>query len=237
MKSKSKYLNPLNVYLVEIRYKPNSKVLDFRGTWAEKISNLMNLPEWRIVENRIDIFDHQAKNRAFVGFKNAGFISQDVPTSNYFPEKATKFIKFILELDGFDSPIFTHRIGVRLKTYTPSDKSFEELRDRYLTRYLTITENAKEIMNGKLIDIGCPLNFADKYGNFNTMSGPMPSEQARQFLERSGEIPEKGLYFDIDYWIKPEKKVNNQVILKHISTFAKETWNKQEKLHDLILSD
>ncbi len=41
----------------EIRFKPNPKVLDFRGVWAEQISKHMNLSEWRIDTNLIEIHD------------------------------------------------------------------------------------------------------------------------------------------------------------------------------------
>jgi hypothetical protein len=51
----------LNEHVLEVRYKPNPKVLDYRGTWAESISDHMKLPEWRIVENRIDIYDKKIR--------------------------------------------------------------------------------------------------------------------------------------------------------------------------------
>ncbi len=52
----------LNAHTLEVRYKPNPKILDYRGTWAELISNHMNLSEWKIIENRIDIYDKEKKN-------------------------------------------------------------------------------------------------------------------------------------------------------------------------------
>lgn len=226
-----------NKFIFEIRYKPNAKVLDYRGIWAERISSHMKLPEWRIVENRIDVFDKDAKNRAFVGFRNSGFTSNDVPTANYFPDQTVKFFKFVLEMEGFDAPIFVTRIGVRAKFYRSSNVNFNDLLERYSTRYLTLTDKAKEIMSADLIDIGGPVNFKDSHGNFNTMSGPMKEAQAKQYLERKDDLPEVGLYFDIDYWKKPEKKVENSKILQIISSFSKESWKKHEEIEKLVFED
>ena len=36
-----------NEFLLEIRYKPNARILDHRGDWAERISEHMRLPRWR----------------------------------------------------------------------------------------------------------------------------------------------------------------------------------------------
>ena len=92
----------LNEHVLEVRYKPNPKVLDYRGAWAESISDHMNLPEWRIVENRIDIYDKKNKDHAFVGFRNAGFVAHDTPTKNYFSDKAVKFLKHLFSFEGFE---------------------------------------------------------------------------------------------------------------------------------------
>lgn len=237
MNKKNEIPKCLNEYIFEIRYKPNPKILDFRGAWAEQISDLMKFSEWRIIENRIDIFDKSSKNRAFVGFKNAGFISNDVPTANYFPDRTIKFLKFILDLDGFNAPLYVDRVGVRQKSYTEFSKGFDELLSRYSTRYLILSEKLKNIMGAKLIDIGGPLNFADKYGNFNTMSGPMNDDQARQFLNKQEVLPKIGLYIDIDYWQKPKEIVQNEKLLKLISTYTSKCWEKQQSITELIFED
>lgn len=227
----------VNELTFEIRYKPNAKVLDHRGTWAEQISEHMKLPEWQIVENRVDVFDKDSKNRGFVGFKNAGFVSHDAHTANFFPDQTIKFFKFVLELDGFDSPIFVTRIGVRSKFFTTYEGKFEDLRERYATRFITMTDKAKQIFNAKLIDVGGPLNFADRHGNFNTVSGPMTNTQAQQFFNRTEELPKIGLYLDIDYWQKPEKQMDNRKILETISTFSNEAWRKYEDICNLIMAE
>jgi hypothetical protein len=52
----------LSENILEIRYKPNSKILDHRGTWAEIISKDLTLTEWLIVGNRFDVHDLGKKN-------------------------------------------------------------------------------------------------------------------------------------------------------------------------------
>ena len=198
----------LNEHILEIRYKPNPKILDYRGTWAESISNHMKLPEWRIVENRIDIYDKDNKDRAFVGFRNAGFLAYNTATKNYFPDKAVKYFKYLFSFEGFEKSPYIERIGLRSKFCKEYNGSFDELKDKYSSNYLYLTKRAKEILNAKLLDIGGPLNFADKYGNFNTMSGPMTDEQIPQFFEATEDLPAVGLYFDIDYWQKPKRELN-----------------------------
>jgi hypothetical protein len=230
---------PISVseHLLEIRYKPNPKILDHRGAWVQLISSELAFSEWLIVENRVDIFDKPNKERVFVGFRNAGFTAYDVPTANYFPDKALKFLRFLFTLDGFENPIYLERIGVRYKFITPFNKGFEDLRERYSSRYLTLTDKSKGAFSAKLVDIGGSLNFVDSLGNFNTGSGPMAKEQMSQFINRQGNYPEVGLYFDIDYWSKPNKDVDSNELLRLIKAFASECWNRHDQIRRLICED
>lgn len=225
----------INEHVLEVRYKPNPKLLDYRGSWAELISDYMKLPQWRIVENRIDIYDEKNKDHAFVGFRNAGFVAHDTPTKNYFTDKSLKFFKYLFTLDGFGKKLYVERIGVRSRFCKEYRGSFDELRDKYTFNYLTLTEQAKKIVDAKLLDIGGPLNFADKYGNFNTMSGPMIDKQMGQFFERTEGLPAVGLYFDIDYWLTPKKEIDEHETLKHITQFANSTWDRFDNISKLIL--
>jgi len=228
-------MDDLNQIVLEIRYKPNPKVLDYRGAWAEAISSHMKFSEWRIVENRIDIYDAKNIERAFVGFKNVGYTIQDSPTKNYFPEKASKFFKFLFTLKEFGKTIFIERFGLRTKFCKKYEGNFEELMKKYTTNFLSLNENAKKMINAKLLDIGCPLNFADKYGNFNTMSGPMVDKQMGQFFEQAEQFPSVGLYLDIDYWLTPKSEMNEQEILQNINQFALSGWDRVETISKLIL--
>ena len=229
--------NEINEHVFEIRYKPNSKILDYRGTWAEMVSKHMQLSEWRILDNRIDIYDKVNKNHAFIGFSNSGFSCNDSSTKNYFYEQAIKLFSYISKFDGFDPEPFVERIGVRSKFCTAYEKGFDDLKNRFASKYLHLTPEAEKAINAKMVDIGAPLNFADGLGNFNTMAGPMEKRQMVQFItgRKESEMPEIGLYFDIDYFLKPNRNMKVDEINKAIRNFAESSWDKHEKVKSLIL--
>ena len=232
-------MSEINEHVFEIRYKPNPKILDYRGTWAELISTHMALSQWNIVENRVDIYDKANKNHAFVGFRNSGFVTLDSPTKNYFFDQATKLFSFVAQLDGFEKQPFVERIGIRSKFCTSFEKDFDELKNRYSQRYLTLPKEAEKAIDAKLIDIGGPLNFADKLGNFNTMSGPMENKQIIQYFSnrKDTDVPEIGLFYDIDYWLKPAKTMDVSQINSSIRNFASAAWERYERIKQLILGD
>ena len=226
-----------NEHVLEVRYKPNPKVLDHRGRWAEQISAHMDLRHWRILENRVDIFSENQVEHAFVGFRNAGYTAADTPTKNYFPDKASKLFRFLFSLEDFGDNLFLERIGVRSRFCTPYDGSFDDLTQLFSNKYLSLTPEAKEAIgtHAKLIDIGAPLNFVDKIGNFNTMSGPMVRKQLDGYFRKSEGFPEVGLFFDIDYFLKPERAVISKELLSQIKSFAEEAWNKHAVVRTLLI--
>lgn len=227
----------ISEHILEIRYKPNPKILDHRGTWAELISAELGLAHWRIIENRIDIHDKDRKELAFVGFRNSGFTCFDAPTANYFPDKAVKFLKFVLNLEDFGSPVLVERLGVRSKFVFSHPQGFEDLRERFSSRFFSLTDAAKSAISAKLVDIGLSLNFADKLGNFNTICGPMQEEQIRQYIDRAGDYPKIGLFFDIDYWVRPNKEMDSAEILRLIRGYATEGWNRSDRIRDVVCGD
>lgn len=229
----------INTHVFEIRYKPNPKILDYRGAWAEVISEHLQLPRWQILENRIDVHNDQTGERAFVGFRNAGYIVHNSHTKNYFSDKASKFIKLLGTLNGFEKTPFVERIGVRSKFCKAYGGSFDDLRKRYLERYLNISESAQKILDARVIDIGGHVNFADKNGNFNTMSGPMEQKQMGQFFDQEyvENLPDIGLFFDIDYWLTPKKQENSNDIVSQISNFAEAAGKRFESLASYIMED
>jgi hypothetical protein len=230
-------MNVINEHILEIRYKANPKILDFRGTWAEGISNHMDLKHWRIVDNRIDVYNENSSLHAFVGFKSAGFVAQDTDTKNFFPDKAVKFFKYLCSLDGFGHDIHTTRIGLRSRFVQAYNNSFEDLMIKYSQNYLMLTEEAKKTINAELVDIGGPLNFKDKIGNFNTMSGPMKSEQLKNYFENRNDLPEVSLYYDIDYWVIPDKVLNEREIIRKIQDFSLSAWDRFSTTNKIVLGE
>jgi len=228
-----------NEMLVEVRYKPNARILDFRGTWAKAISEFMELPHWQIVENRIDIFTEDRAIRAFVGFRNAGLGLLESPNRSYFGDQATKLLRFVLELEGFGDPLLVERLGVRSKFCDPFKGTFDDLRDRFSSRYITLTDRAKVAIgaDARLVDIGAPLNMADRLGNFNSMSGPMAKDQFPRLFMKDEVFPDVGLYYDIDYWVKPEREVPGKQILGQVKDFSAAAWDRHERLRDLLMAE
>jgi hypothetical protein len=131
--------------------------------------------------------------------------------------------------------LFVERFGLRHRFASSFAGSFESLRERYYTHYLTLTEAARQAISAELTDIGGPLNFKDKHGNFNTMSGPMRADQLKEFFARESEYPEVSLYFDIDYWLKPNKEVSGDDILRMIKTLSQEGWTRHDRIRSLVL--
>jgi len=228
-----------NEILVEFRYQPNSRILDFRGTWAKAISEYLELSHWQIVENRFDMFNDDKTFRCFVGFRNAGMAILDSPERNYFSDQAIKFYRFLFKLDGFNDPIFAERLGVRSKYCDPYKNSFDELRDKFSSIYISITDRAKDAIGreSQLVDVGAPLNFVDKLGNFNTISGPMIKSQFPNFFTKDEVFPDVGFYYDIDYWIKPQREMQGGEILKQIKDFALASWDRHDRIKSLLIED
>jgi hypothetical protein len=164
----------------------------------------------------------------------------NAPTANFFPDHAVKFFKHVLRLRDFPTPVYVTRIGVRQRFLSPFDGTLEDLVTRYSERYLRLTEAAKEAVAGKLLDLAGPLNFADAHGNFNTNCGPMHQDQAKtvlEGLEPERGFPSVGLFYDIDYWLRPEKELSEGNILSNIKAFSIEGWSRHDRVRQLIVGE
>ena len=228
---------PLSTQLVEIRYKPNSKILDHRGSLADSISNHMGLTEWLITENRVDIFRADKKERGFVAFRNAGFTLIDAETTELFLDRANKFVRFAFAQSPFADPLFVERIGVRAQIAVPFNDSFENLLERYSTRFASLSVEAANVLDASLIDMGFALNFSTRDGRLNVNTGPMGQTQLRQFLDRDEDLslPDVALYADLDYWSRPGQPMPMKNILNTIKQRALENWQRFERLQNLLV--
>ena len=56
----------------------------------------------------------------------------------------------------------------------------------------------------------------------------------KDFINRKGNYPEVGLYFDIDYWTRPNQDVRGEEVLRLVKAFAAEWWNRHERIRKLI---
>jgi hypothetical protein len=228
---------PINEHILEVRYVPNPKVLDYRGSWANALAQALGLPKWNIVENRLDVFTEDRNLRVFISFKNFGVVVQDAPTQNYFTDQTQRFLKHLLELTGFDHPVRVERYGVRLRVATPFHGSFEDLRDRVAQRYLSVASGAVDAIGStaKLRDIGAPLNFTDEIGDFDSHCGPMVKAQLEQFFKGRKNLPGVALYYDIDYFTKPDEAVSDQRLIGRVAQCAAASHQRYERIRKLIL--
>lgn len=226
-----------NEHILDVRYKPNPKIIDHRGRWAEEIAEHMGFPHWRIIENRIDVFLDNEVEHAFVGFRNAGFVVIDTPTQTFFADKATKLFRFLFDLPDFGKSLHIERLGVRSKFCTSFNGSFEQLVQHFSSRYVNLTPQAREAAgaSAKLIDAGAVLHFVDKLGTFHTNSGPLARQQLTDLFKKNTGFPEVGLYYDIDYFVRPNRAVVEKDVLANIRAFADEAWERHERIRRLIL--
>jgi hypothetical protein len=227
----------INEQIVEIRYRPNAKVLDYRGTWAEMLAEHLSLTEWQIIENRFDVFDKDNSRLGFVSYKNAGFIVHNSPTKNYFSDQANKFFRFLFDQKPFGDPLFIARVGVRSRFATEYNGSFEQLLELYSSRFLTLTPQAKTALAAKIIDLGGPIDAETALGKINSRSGPMSKQQIKEFFEFEDSPPDVAFYLDIDYWQKPECQVASKDLLATLRRYADENWDRHERIISLVLGE
>ena len=226
--------NRISEQILEIRYTPNPSFLDYRGTFAQAIAELLNLENWQINENRIDIFNNEKITRAFVSYKNLGLIIHNSPEKGYFSDQATKFVKYVFSQKPFEVPIHILRIGVRSRFAEEVDMEFSELVELFSKKYCGPTEEVKGIFSGNLVDVGAPLNFELENGAINSHTGPMGQSQVKGFFPLLKVIPEIAIYTELDYWKIFDKPLKVEEVTRALKYYSVESWDIQEKIFRLI---
>ncbi len=230
-----------NDQTLQINYKPNPRVLDHRGQWTEILSERLKLSEWGITDNKVELYDKPKTEQAYVAFNKCGLTRLDQLSANSFPDRASEFTKSVFSLDAFDSPVHVQRIAVKSRFCTAYSGTFEDLVKRVQDRYVNVTERAYAAIGkeASLIDIGAPVNFKDKHGQFDTHCGPMKAEQSAQpaffFYKEKGQLPEVGLYYDIDYSFCPEEPVTVDEVVAKAVVLASEGWARHQRIRKLIV--
>ncbi|MGV8026154.1 MAG: hypothetical protein AB2L18_06330 [Anaerolineaceae bacterium] len=222
----------INEYIFEIRYKPNSKIIDLRGILTENISKFMGLSEWQITENRIDISNVENDLNIFISFKNAGLVIHNNPNNDFFLDQSIMFINYIFDQEPLITNQILERLGVRFRYLNPVNNSFDNLLKTYQERIVSINPKFKDLVDAQVIDIGNPINLQKNNGFINLYSGPMQEKQIRQFFRFENDVPKVGFYLDIDYWTQPQKKCTSVEINNLINKYSNENWD----LHNKILN-
>jgi len=184
-------------YVIEIRFKPNSRILDKRGEIASALSSQL-LNQWNISDNQIVLSNNDNKKiTAIFSFKNIIFNSSYPNDKNFFLKNAESFIKSAWSI--FPNNEIT-RIGVRTK-FLSQTKDFNTIFESYKKNFLKLSEEDFKEVGGDLIDLGFPLNFVDGDNFFNIMTGPMDKEQLEQSFKDKTDY-ESAIFLDFDYFKK-----------------------------------
>lgn len=232
-------LQVLSDFVVELRYRAIGRFLDRKGEWADQLSQKVSLPIWTIGGDILEVRSETPGDNAFLGLKRAGFHCMDVSAKDYFADRGSKFLRALFSLEGFPSDLQVERVGVRSRFFYGFGADFAELRKRYSQRYFSVPQTAMNLIGGEIVDIGGHLDFKDAIGNFNTMSGPMKAEQARELLGRSKDlvIPPVGLFYDIDYWKQSIGRQSTDQLDVFLHQAATAAWERAERIRSLLFTE
>jgi hypothetical protein len=193
--------DPAVKHLMELRYTPLPGILDKRGQIADALMDDL-FDSWRINKNRVDVFSKENKNIGrFLSYTNLGLGSETPNTSALFIEKAKELIK---KAWTFTHPQRYSRFGVRTIFYIPQEKSITSLLNLYRKNFLSLSTDQIAAFEGKLIDVGFPLNFVeeDEKTKFNVVTGAMKKEQALEFFNNNDLLSDVGIFIDVDYFVE-----------------------------------
>jgi hypothetical protein len=235
-------LNTINEYILEIRFKPNPKVLDCRGKWAELLASVLNMPHWRISENRIDIYGDKEKieealENSFISFRNAGYVIKNCPSGNHFFKRTKLLIEFLFDRkEAFGKKIHIERIGVRSRFGNEFIGSFNDMLDLYMENYMSPNSNIRTLFDADIIDFGGHLTFKNKSSEveMTTMTGPMEKEQLKNFFPFVDNPPEPIFYFEIDSFIKPDVELDIFKVQKTVDELIRSNWSKNNNVVRLV---
>jgi hypothetical protein len=225
---------PINEQVLEIRYKPEARVLDHRGTWADQLQHQFNLSEWQITENRVDVYDKENSKRLFIAFRNAGCTLRNSGQTSFI-QLTQSFLRFLFR-QSFFRTLQVERIGVLGRFARRYNGSFENLLRIYKERVYSIRPEVERAFAAELVDIGSPLDFRTAQGEIHSATGPMKKEQLRQFFDFVKEPPDVALYFQIDYFLKPDslQEMNHNQVIDLVASYIEGNWIRYEHFSELI---
>lgn len=231
----------INEYLIEIRYKANPRVLDYRGVIAEDVKQILKFNHWHISPNRVDITDdkefasNEFHNQAFISHINFGYTSRNCSTPQQFTDNAIKFFRYLFDKSWFGQSIYVNRLGVRSRIAFPTRINFEELLSLYSSRIITVSDSVNKLLSAEIIDIASPLVLKTNLGKVNFNGGPMAKKQLSEFFSFSKNFPDVSLFLDFDYWVLPEENIPERTLLSQVKDFINENSKNIENIRSLIL--
>lgn len=224
----------INRQIFEIRYRAEPRILDHRGVWADQLLDLLAVTEWRIDPIRLDVLSKDKRKSVFISYKNAGIVLHN-SNEKEFSELTSKFLGFLFRQSPFRN-IALERLGVLLRAAKKSDGNFESIVQLYQDKFIAYSSNLLEVFNGRIIDVGTPVTLETDIGKINFRSGPMPKEQLTEMFESEDELPETAIFFECDYFLKPEinSTMNTKQIPNLVRDYIHDNWARCEKFFGLL---
>lgn len=222
--------------ILEIRIRPDARVLDNRGTWAELIAQEMELEYWKIVENRIDLSSKDKKISAFISFRNFGLSILDAPTDNYFRDKAIKLIGIVSNLPDFQTPLSIERFGIRKKLCTKIDADLATIAS-VIRHSFIIPEKLKPIGGEEnLVDAAVLLYFRTPRGQVNIRVSSNDLEEIKRIFNshKHDELPKQGWICDIDYYRDTKEQLLRKEVVQRLAEFSKEIDQRISAISSLL---
>jgi hypothetical protein len=218
---------------MEVRYKPAGSFLNAVGELADFVEQRGLFPHWTIESNVVQFRDgeKQAKNlSAFVSFRNAGYVSLDAPTANFFADKATSFLAQVYENPHFKIPKI-QRVGVRNRCFVKSSHSFEHI-DQRLFQVL-FRDDFSSIFEANRVDQSAIFEMTTGDTSIRLFIGPLRSNEApKHFGFQSDHFVSAGLIVDIDTFSLTERSPTSAIAF--IRKNALVAWDRIFKLQALL---
>lgn len=230
-KSEDKVLVAEQIF--EVRHKPSGTFLDTRGYVADYIRDSGFLPHRKIDTNIVNFRDTNEgvnKEGAFIGYRNAGYISYDPPTRNYFIDRGILFWRTITNNKHYVIPEID-RFGARTKVFMPSQLAFEEINDRaYSTLY---SDGFRKLLGGKETDVHFVVEIKENGFDIRLAGGPIHKDEAKRYFSfASDHFESTGLFLDIDYSVSTA--VKHEDISRLLKNSVESAWIKIESIAGVI---
>lgn len=211
--------------VIEIRYKPSGSFINCSGQVADYIESKGIFPHWEIDQNTVIFKDSDSEPKklsAFVSFKNAGFVSFDAPTANFFNDKASSFWKALENNGSFKIPPI-QRLGLRNRCFVKSKLSFEVL-EKKLFDALFSTDISQKI-GGVRKDLQVIFDLSEGKNKIRLTVGPLKPDEAKlHFRFQSEHFANTGLFVDIDIYKEYDGKSAD--VIPFIREASKSAWDK-----------
>ena len=204
---------------IEIRFKPNARILDQRGFIAERLAEAMGFPDWRVNRNTAMTYNDNKSIEVAVSYGNAVLRVID-GTRPAFDARLNHVIHFLTTLPNCENGVETLRVGARSMVAIPFDGSFEELRDKILSTYASPHETAQSRLRigdrYRFDDLAFTFHLTGTEENVHLSVGPMREEEFHAPFTWKEGFPDVGLFVDADAFTTPDSTLHSSRLRKEI---------------------